>query len=61
MVQLSNKNLSKTNGGGKIGGFIWGYLGGKALDYIVEGTANPSERSKEIARRAYGSKWNVIR
>ncbi|MDZ4994559.1 hypothetical protein GNF80_16585 [Clostridium perfringens] len=49
MLKLNNNNLAGINGGGK------------ALDYVVEGTKKPSEISKEIARRAYGSKWNIIK
>ena len=61
MIQLNSNNLSEINAGGKIGDFFLWYLGGKVVDYVVEGTLNPSERSKEIARRAYGSKWNIIK
>lgn len=60
MKELNNTQLSKINGGkSKGGGFLGGYLGGKLLDYIIEGTLNPSEHSKSIAKRAYGSKWKI--
>ena len=55
MNNLNLKELENINGGG----FLKDYALGKALDYLIDNTLNPSDHSKEIARRAYGSKWKM--
>ncbi|EDT22233.1 hypothetical protein [Clostridium perfringens] len=58
MNNLNLKELENINGGG-VFSFFKDYALGKALDYVIDNTLNPSEHSKEIARRAYGSKWKM--
>jgi len=32
---------------------------GKVVDYIIDGTLNPSQSSLEFNKRVYGSKWKL--
>lgn len=56
MKELKVNELLEVNGGK---GFWKGYIAGKVVDYIIDGTLNPSQRSLELNKRVYGSKWKL--